>query len=146
HPRPEAEVAVLERGVLRSALACPVLGAARFVELGRIALLQELPVAVYFLQGVLLSRGKARQARREHPGQDALNTHGSVPRGVVPRRASAAGDDRLVASLFAFIVEPGDRHSLAGLAAFEAEMQERIARNRGSPLRRQHGPAAVRYG
>src|SRR6266540_948844 len=60
--------------------------------------------------------------------------------------ASAAGNDHLVGSLLAFVVEPGDRHLLAGLAAFEAKMQKRIARNRGSPLRRQHGLAAMRYG
>src|SRR5439155_24151629 len=64
---------------------------------------------------------------------------------VVPPRASAAGDDRLVGSLLALVVEPGNRHFLARLAAFEAKMQKGIARNRGSPLRRQYGLAAMRY-
>src|SRR5438093_10034655 len=52
-----------------------------------------------------------------------------------PPRASAASNDRLVGSLFAFVVEPGDRYFLAGLPSLEAEMQERVARHRRSPLR-----------
>src|SRR5437667_12780872 len=57
--------------------------------------------------------------------------------------SAAAGDHRFVGSLLALVVEPGDHHLLAGPATLESEMQEGIARHRGSPLRRQHGLAAM---
>src|SRR5256885_9692075 len=78
-PRPEAEVAALERGVLRPAPALPQLFAARLVELRRIAVLQELPIALDFLQGVLLSRRETRQHRRQHSGQNAVDAHRFPP-------------------------------------------------------------------
>jgi len=90
--RSEPEIAPLERGVLRPAPGFPQFLTARLEQLGRIAFLQHLPIALDFLLGILLGRGKARQGHCEHPGQDALNTHDCLPRGMCA--AASAGVSR----------------------------------------------------
>src|SRR4029079_19097638 len=59
-------------------------------------------------------------------------------------RTTRSADDRLVGSLLAAIVHPGDLDLVALRAALELERQERILGDRRAPLRVQHGLAIVR--
>src|SRR5256885_1325246 len=56
------------------------------------------------------------------------------------------GDGRLIGSLVAVVVGPGDDHLVTGLAAGEAERQERVLRHRRAPLGRENGLAVVGRG
>src|SRR4051794_3885945 len=59
-------------------------------------------------------------------------------------RTTRSADDRLVGSLLAAIVHPGDLDLVALRAALELERQERVLGDRRAPLRVQHGLAIVR--
>src|SRR5262249_35475974 len=71
---------------------------------------------------------------------------GETASSLSPSGLAPAADDRLVGPALALVVDPGDRDLLARLAAFEAEVHERVLRYRGPPLRRKHRLAGVGHG
>src|SRR3989442_3440125 len=74
--------------------------------------------------------------------------HGSIVASTANpvQIALATGNRRFVGASVAFVVDPAYRHLIAGLAAPEAEMHERIFRYRGPPLRREHRLSGVSNG
>jgi hypothetical protein len=77
--RPEAQVALLERRILRPALLLPKVRAARFPKLGRIAVLQRSPVLCDLIDRVALSKrgGGHHHAQRQYGQSSAtMDAHG----------------------------------------------------------------------
>ena len=88
HARPEPEVALLERDVLRARGLLPQALAARFPQLGGVAVLQRLAVLLDFLLGVLPEDQRRREA--PPPAQPPPR-----PRCVYPRSSSDASGAEL---------------------------------------------------
>src|SRR5206468_6011592 len=89
------------------------------------------------------ARGTAR-CRRRWSGPAPPPAARAAPRPA-PRRASVAScDGGLVGAPVAVVVDPADTDLVAGLRALHDEFGERILRDRGAPLRGQHGRAVER--
>src|SRR5688500_8026871 len=76
------------------------------------------------------------------PGRNRFRTKDPVVGEILPWPARSR-NRRLVAARVSLAVHPAHLDLVARLAARERELQKRILRHGGSPLRREHGPAVM---